>query len=362
MTPLRAVLTSMAATIVVLGVLLAIHMNLDRVIGITGIFFTVVTFALTQLQLRDPGSHKVAFIAKSRSPFARNILRGLEQELRETTELRLTEYLPDHSVEDLLAWQLQLLRSLSSRDLSAVVIIPSADAIELWTELAVLTQRGAFVVVVDVKPSNRVFNELRARRPAFVGSDFDIGGQLVAQYLLERLTSVAKAHVVACLGPASSWPAVQRGAKLLYHLASAGYSSRLSYVTIESWNTSVARDAIVSGVQLLLRTHTGAHFFVFCANDRILCAVQEAITKMGSSAASRISLIGYDGATDEDGRYIVTLAPSACATVDAVPLDQGRACAAFVLNEYHDRLANSWSTFIRPTLKTLEGRTHAPAE
>ena len=330
-----------------------LEFGIDRSVGITGVLFAFVTFLFSELQQGPPRSHNVVFIGKSRSQFTRCVLRGLKERLEEQRELRVVELLPGDDIDDLTSWQLKMLRSTQSVGAAALVVIPVVEAPEFWTELAVITRRGTFAVAVDLKPPNRVFSQLEAPRPSFVGSDFEAGGKTLADYFIGSLGADKESLAIVSLGPVGSWPAVERCGKLVFFLANAGYSDRISYVSLDSWDEVAACKKISSTLMGALTKNPKLRFHVFCGNDKILCAVQQSLRECDHANEFQVSLIGYDGATDENGEYIIKHARFAKATVDTVPAELGQESGQLVLDAYRGRAGSPLSKFTNPKLTLI---------
>ena len=335
------------------GALVVAGVNIDRSIGLSGTIFAILTFGLQQVQSRNPPRRTVTFLPKSRSSFARNIFRGLVECLGTQTGIHVRSFFPDEDPPDALAWQLERLSGKDVRNSDALVVIPAADDERLWTELAVLVRSGMTIVAVDVKPPNRLFATAGVPRPHFVGSDFSAGGDIVAGLLGDSLESYLDAEAVVAVGPDVSWPARERSSRILYRLAARELAPRLTTVPLMSWNAARSAEPLADAARARL-TSRGRTVFVFCGNDKILMAVHSALAHSCSpQEMTLVNLIGYDGTTQEDDTLLIGECSTAYATIDTLPVQQGRVAGEYILDAYEGGRSAGPSRFIEPTLRTL---------
>ncbi len=344
LTPLTLSLSALSTALLTFASLLLLTVPLDRAVGLTGMVFAILAFGATQVQMRQRPVRRIVFLTKSRSPFARSIQRGLRSRLEGKPQLRITEVRPEEGEPDILAWQLSALRGPLLHDAACLVIIPSHNDAALWTELASLIRRGVYVVTIDIKASGRLFAQLNVPRPPFVGSDFSAGGCLVAEHLAELLTVDEAARALVCLGPRASWPAVERGSKMVYTLCCKGMLNRVDFLELPDWDERKASSLIVSA----LSGRDFVPWYVFTGNDKILVRVAR------QQRSDLVTFLGYDGIIDEDGRYVVAEHESVVATVDALPTDQGVAAGQFIIDEYEGHRGSLLTTMIQPKLLKFE--------
>jgi ABC-type sugar transport system substrate-binding protein len=351
--PARSLVLSLAPALLVLAALLVLQVNVDRAIGSAGALFAILTFAVQQLQSRNPPGRTVIFLPKSRSSFARNISRGLTECVSRQTGLQLRAVFPDDELADPCGWQLGRLQSKDVRDADAVVIIPAEDDERLWQQLAKLVRSGVFVVAVDMKPPNKTFVDSGVSRPHFVGSDFSGGGEMIADLIAEGLRQDSQACAVLALGPDFSWPARERSSRILYRLAALDLARRVRAVHLVNWNAKACAAAVVPEAIDLQQTH-GGRVHIFCGNDKILVAVYaQLVATVPSAAVPMFSLVGYDGATNEDNSLLISDCPIARATIDTLPQQQGRVAGEFILESYDGKQTVFTTRLIEPTLQEL---------
>lgn len=352
------VLISFIPTALAFTAMLYFGQNLDRSIGIAGSVFAVLTFALQQIQSRNPPSRKIVFLAKSRSSFARNIARGLVDAVSAQTSIQVRSIYPDKEPADAVSWQIAQIDTKEIRDADAVILIPAGDDEKLWQRLANLQRVGTAVIAVDVKPPNRIFGSAGVARPYFVGSDFALGGERVAELLGERLMKDATARALLVVGPDSSWPARERGSRMLYRLSALNLIERISTVYVNSWGAVEAAERIVAEIERVRGESGGTRkTYIFCGNDKILVATfRRMLAVVPKEELSQYLLVGYDGATNEDDSLVVAECANVIATVDTVPLQQGRVAGEYVLDVYDGRTAPPVSRYTEPSLQLFDSR------
>jgi ABC-type sugar transport system substrate-binding protein len=334
-------------------VLLLAGVDVDRTIGVAGGELAVLTFAVAQHHARRPPTRRVIFLAKSRSSFARNIFRGLTDGLEQFGEIHVRGMFPEPD-EDAAAFQLRCLRSLELARAHGVVVIPATEDNQLWQELARLVRRRMVIVCVDTKAPNHHFRQHGLAPPLFVGSDFTAGGRMVGRYLGERLERAPGAHLIVAIGPESSWPARERASRILYELAGMGLLCRCSAVQLSDWSApecaaqlqAAVEEAAVEGAEEVL---------VFAGNDKLAFECTRLLDRHAGALAVDVRLVGYDGTTTEDGRQLLDGHELALATVDALPLEQGRAAAEFIAWAYEDHAMDVTKRIVLPRLVELSG-------
>lgn len=352
-----------APSTLLFGVLLVFGIDLSLSVAIACGLLAVATFAITQLQSRRPRTRRVVFLAKSRSPFARNIYRGLCDGLEEYGDLHASGIFPDPG-DNATDFQLARLRSLDVARADGLVIIPSTENEQMWNELVRIVRRGTVVVCVDTKPPNHVFHAHGVARPLFVGSDFTTGGRMVGRFFVERLGGVPNAKLIVGLGPETSWPGRERGSWILYEVAAAGFLDRCHAVELPSWAASACAEKLHTAIDAAVAGGCG-EVFVFAGNDKVALALHQRLDHLdGSAPTAEVHLVGYDGTTTEDGMHVLEGFARAKATVNALPYEQGKAAAEFVAWAYEGHPADLTTRIVAPQLIELNGadsRSTAPA-
>jgi ABC-type sugar transport system substrate-binding protein len=325
--------------------------GVDRTTGISGVELALLTFAVAQHQTRRPPTRRVVFLAKSRSSFARNIFRGLIDGLEPFGAIHVRGLFPEPD-EDSAAFQLRCLCSLEALRAHAVVVIPATEDEQIWRELARLMSRRTVVICVDTKPPNLRFRQQGLAPPLFVGSDFTAGGRTVGRYLGEWLERAPGARLIVAIGPESSWPARERASWVLYELAGKGQLGRCSAVELNDWSAPAGAAKLFAAVEAAAAQH-GGELIVFTGNDKLAFELGRLLDRHAATLTVDVRLVGYDGTTTEDGRPLLDGQERALVTVDALPLEQGRAAAEFVAWAYEGHAMDVTKRIVLPRLVEL---------
>jgi ABC-type sugar transport system substrate-binding protein len=338
-----------------LGVLLFVGLGPSLSVTVAVGWLGVGTFALAQHQSRRPRARRIVFLAKSRSPFAHNIYRGLSDGLEGYGDLGVSRMYPDPD-ENPTDFQLARLRSLDIVRADGLVIIPSTENEEMWHELVRIVRRGTVVVCIDTKPPNRIFHAHGVARPLFVGSDFAIGGRMVGRFIVERLHNAMNARAILALGPETSWPGRERVSWILYELAVAGFLDRCHAIELPNWVAPECADKLHGAIEAVVADGC-EQVFVFAGNDKVALALHQRLDRLDGSAhiTADVHLIGYDGTTTEDGMHVLDGFPRATATVDALPYEQGQAAAEFIAWAYEGHPPDLMTRIVAPRLMPLNG-------
>lgn len=335
-----------------------LRVPIDRNFGISGGVFAISTFVFTQFQAQGPRARRVYFIPKSASPFSSTVFRGFSNELTSNAALNLTVDWPtDADVEvSELEWQLAKLASRTALEADAIVLVPATDDEALWNALAQLARGGVFVLAIDTKPTNAIFSAKGAPRPCFVGSDFSVGGDLVGSEIARRLDATPSLRAIVAAAPHSSWPGQERTRGIVTGLFERGLQNRSTYVQLPDWGRDSSARLLFEAIQAEFDSRPETELVVFCGNDKILDAVERLLYReFDNVRSSRISLIGYDGATLTDGSLQVSASNLAVGTVDTRPEEQGKEAARILLDEHHGILAARGSVYVDPALVAVNG-------
>jgi ABC-type sugar transport system substrate-binding protein len=345
----NGVFTVLVAAGVLAIVLVVLRLKTDITLSILGLFTGLAAFGLSQYNLRRPRVRRVVFLAKSRSTFAHNICRGLNERLDSFPDIRVDSLFPPTDVHDAADWQLAQLRSIEIARADALVIVPANEREEIWLELAACIRRGTLVVTVDTKPPNQLFREHDTEPPFFVGSDFMVGGRFLGGFLAEQLDSNPSSRLLIAVGPENSWPACERASWLLYELSRAGAVDRLHSMELIDWDAVVAAETLHEEIRQI-QTRCDGHLYVFTGNDKVAVEVDRRL-RHASQAPGSVLLVGYDGTTNEDGGLLIDDLEHGLATVNGLPIDQGRACAEFIAWVYENEVPHFRKRVIPPRLE-----------
>jgi hypothetical protein len=78
------------------------------------------------------------------------------------------------------------------------------------------------------------------------------------------------------------------------------------------------------------------------------------LTAVPKEKLSSYVLVGYDGAANDDDSLIVSECSNVLATVDTLPLQQGRVAGEYVLDVYDGKAAPPVSRYIEPSLMVFD--------
>jgi len=327
--------------------------GLDRAFGFAGGVLAIGTFGVTQYQSRRPPTRRIVFLAKSRSSFARNIYRGLVEGLAPYGDIHVSGAFPEHD-DDPRAFQIDRLRSLEIARADGLVIIPATDDTDVWQSLARSMRRGTTVVCLDTKPPNQHFLQYGTLAPHFVGSDFSVGGRIVGRYLIERLEQSPDAQLLVALGPSSSWPARERSSWILYEVAAAGLLSRCHVVELPDWTPTIGAARLLATIEGVA-DGCGA-LYVFAGNDKLAVELDRQLDRSSRTPTGvEVRLVGYDGTTTDDGEHVLVARDRAIATIDALPLAQGKAAAEFIEWAYEGQPIDVRKRIVDPRLIQFDG-------
>lgn len=341
---------SLAVSGVAAGACWVCGLGFDRTLGIAGTVLAVCTFVLTQYQQQGPAGRKVVMIPKSRSPFSSSVAAGVSEVLGKSSSLSLSVEWPESIAKDEVEWQLSLLRTEACTSADAIIMVPAGDDERLWEEVVRLSRHGVFFVVVDTKPENAFFVQRNAPRPFFVGSDFTKGGEIIGAEIVAQLRSRESRQAVIALGPARSWPAMERTRSICAALALAGVAGKATAVELESWNREACAGTVADALTRALEG-TDSGVIGYCGNDKVMRSVERRLNEvLDTGARRRVGLVGYDGATSAEGQLLLDDCALALATVDTRPVEQGRVAAAVVVDEHSGLLEGRGSQFIEPHL------------
>lgn len=340
--------------------LLIVGVSVDHTMGIVGGLLAVGTFAVAQYQYRRPRTRSVVFLAKSRSSFAHNIFRGLTNGLEQYGDIHVHGLFPPKDGQDGAPFQLESLKSLVVARAHAIVLIPATEDHEVWQELGRATNRGTLVVCVDTKPAKDNFHAHGLPSPAFVGSDFTLGGEMLGRYLVNRLNDCPDARLVVALGPEVSWPARERAGRILYELGRAEMLSRCETVELDNWVISSCAEKLLRAIESRLAEDC-KEVFVFAGNDKLTFELDLQLDRhQGEVGKATVWLIGYDGTTTDDGSLLLEGLRRVVATVDALPVEQGLAAAEFLIAAYEGNAPHVTKRIVRPQLTYFENLCFAP--
>lgn len=335
---------SIAGTLASYLCLRLVGMDLSNSLAIAGIVFGVCSFALAELHRRDSPRKPVVYLGQEDATFNANIVEGLRQELMDGFAHTLSVLTPPPSnTQNTVGWQLEQLELPKVRDSAALVIAPTRDEERIWTALRRIRERGTCVVVVDVEPPATIYSDHSVPPPAFVGSDFKMGGKAIGGVLASQLREDPSAIALVCLGPDWSRPGASRSSWLLYVLALEGLLDRTYIHQLWTWEPMELIDGLFDRVVSLLKPDGGS-VVVFSGDDRIMFDLDRRLGRCGDALTSRIRLVGYDGIISASGRYLAADCTMAIATLDARLMAQGRE-AARLLREVHG--GATWAGAVR---------------
>lgn len=340
-----AVAISLALTVLVAFVTVYLGHSTDRALALGGIAFAVCTVILTELRGRESPKKLVYYIGLDDKTFNANILEGLREELSDGMPHTLKMVPPPADSADFLKWQELQLGQNSIFRAAAVVVAPCADDDRLWEAILRLMKRGVFVVVIDLEPPTEFFTIRGAAPPAFVASDFRVGGSIAGGIIANHMKASDGTTSLVCLGPDSNSAGAGRSSWLLYTLGREGVLNRTQTFTLPSWDLA----AIVPGLTRCIEAHLagGGGVIVYCGDDRIMVEIDRHFLPRLADLKDRLALVGYDGARSSNGEFITLRCAYAVATVDTNPRAQGVAAGQILRDIYDGRADNA------PTRRTV---------
>ena len=348
-----AIALSFAVTVLSLLILLVFDVPLDTALGIAGLVFGLCTFVLTELRNRDSPRKLIYYIGLDDQVFNANIIEGLREQLADgmPNTLKILAPPPGHS-SSFLDWQELQLGLSELRNAAAVVVAPGDDNEQVWEAILRLMKKGVFIVVLDTQPPAAFFTERAAMLPAYVASDFRVGGEAVGALIANHVKSHENASAVICLGPDGNLAGATRSSWVLYALARDGILARGIGHPFPSWDLSQIVPPLVRLIETELKT-SGA-VIAYCGDDRVMLEVDKHFRGDFNSLRSRLFLIGYDGIISNTGQLVAQDCAFAIATVDTRPKAQGEA-AAEILRDIYEGKKNEGALqrIVAPTLKEL---------
>ncbi|MBO0899118.1 substrate-binding domain-containing protein [Cellulomonas sp. zg-ZUI22] len=326
----------LAPATIVLVLLTAIWVagiDFDHALGIAGLVYGVAAQALAELRQRDAPRKSIVVVGMDDHPYLRNIVDGLRDGLDGAMPFELTTFTPPANEHASDRWQVHVLDGIKVHDAHAVVVLPSADNVDVWNSLARLQRKGIFVIVADHRPPRELFVNAGLKPPPYVASDFLKGGSLAGRLIADRLQSNETTFAVVAMGPGEVGPGTARSGRVVYELARSGLNGRTRAVELASWDAVAARDCLFQSASDVL-TDAANKVIIFCGDDRILLEMQRAFADQGD-CEGRVELVGYDGTYAIDGQLLARDYSLAVATIDTQPRRQGDVIAQILRDAYH---------------------------
>ncbi|WP_187264980.1 substrate-binding domain-containing protein [Homoserinibacter sp. GY 40078] len=322
----------MTKLLVAASFLFALLMNLEATPAVT--VWAIIAWFLDALfegfRRREPKKRIIFVGGTDDDIFETNLLDGFRESIRSVPGELTVSRPPLNSPRT--EFQKVTLASEEAKRAHALVIIPAHDSDEIWSPLADFLRRGTAVVVLDIKPPSDYFRSRGAPDPIFVASDFEAGGTLAGQALVERLRQdpTARAHVL--IGPMDSHPGAGRSARVMLALSDAKLLPRVTTTTLKSWSNDHVSEPI-EDIRRQLSDSSG-RLVVFAADDRTALTIAR---KLKPKELKRTSFVGYDGTTSSVGKYVISQAGVSFATVDTDARGQGRDAAVALTDVYNRR-------------------------
>ncbi len=332
---------SLAITVLPLALLPLAGLSVDTSLGIAGLVFGAATLGLTELREREPPARRISYLGQEDATFDANIIEGLRDTLSGNLPYVLRTARYSRSLGDLVAWQVREMGSPDFEGSDAVVILPCHDDQRIWQAVMRLSSRGIKVVVMDFEPPQDLFIDQRLPIPAFVSSNFIVGGALAGGLLAEHLDSHSSAAALVLTGPPWSRPGSGRSSRVLLTLAGRGHLSRTEAFELFSWDPHVTTPRVLEHISHMF-INRASSLVVFCGDDRLLADIDRGVTA-NPALIGRVSLVGYDGALGPDGSYLVRSARHCIGTIDTQPRLQGEAAGRVLLEEYRNEVAGGLS-------------------
>jgi ABC-type sugar transport system substrate-binding protein len=240
---------------------------------------------------------------------------------------------PPTTVEDLAAWQESQLREAVISRADAIVLENRSTFTALQNTIRQAREIGIYVAVMGDSPgdpSARLNSLPGGIASTFMSTDPALGGWtaggLVIGFLADYENSAAM--VIVRSAPAANRP---RAAYCALAVAQAGVRGRCEFVSVDSDFGSLTE---VVDLAAGLLAKNDAPLGIACVTDRQLMALaRELRDKLPIALCERIHLIGYDGAIDSNGDFLIANSPiRVYGTVDTRAHDQGRIIADEILS------------------------------
>lgn len=356
----RALALSVGVFVAAFAIPTAAGVGYANALGIAGAVFGLVTLAVSEHRVKAPPQKEIVVVAKSASAFNHSLHQALRTAVQGTIpgSIRLLAPESNHATEDALRFQTKALStSAEIRSASAVVLIASGDDDDLWESVRELLGRKVPVVVLEVKPPNRFFSARGCTRPWFVTSDFAHGGRLAAEGILQLAQDASATDIIVGVGPAHSWPALERSSHLLGYLMPARPGAGVTAVAIDDYDAALGASVLASEARRCLAGRNEARLIIYCPTDKV-AAQLAADLRSAAVSPDVVRTVSYDGIRNSDGSFLVAASPYAEATIDVRAEDQAAAVADILIDIYHGQGDRDGHTrIVQPTLVRVSGQS-----
>lgn len=280
---------------------------------------------------------KVKILMPSTSDYQSAIINGFELTLGKLSKnvIEFEDITPRMHHRDEKA-QIEILRSLRSEKVDALVIMPARLSKALLEELRLLYFREVFIVILEYNPPKEVFNKAHLRAPYVIAPDFYLCGEILGNECIKLLQEDSKSKVINVISPIGEWENnqgidIQKATSNIF--ARAGVVDKVVEIRLQSWDSKIASSLILTQIHRISLSTTGS-IIVSCGTDRILIQLWTALFNDDyNNIRDRIKLIGFDGIRDFRGELIVNLCVNAVGTIDTKPLEIGIHAAQLILDE-----------------------------
>lgn len=312
-------------------------------------------------KLPQKPTKKFAFLAK-KSIFSASILTGVQnyfassQYIIEPHLIEDFEYIPiEYAFRDKL-------KKFITEDYDGVIIRPlgrmDSKTFELFEELC----KQKSVVLCDVgltEEQNERFSE--GRRPAYVCSDFELGGEKIATVINQicHNQGLMNVDIVVCAGPTKNEPATIRSDALIKSLHK-NKDRVTNLIYFNSLNPSECFEKIKAFFKHSQNTYIkDKSLIIYLGNDNVALHFAKRIKQISINGASldkykKIVILGYDGIVGSTGNSILEESAFDYATIDTLPFEQGRDAAKALIKIIESQADNLIVKVVPKIIKKIE--------
>lgn len=333
--PLTVVFAVALSLSIVLGaVLVAIGVSVGIALTSAGIALPLLLTAGLEARQLSGQRRRVWVIDYREHDFGHAVERGVRRVLQDEDKniWEVKTYRPEvRSESSSSQWQIGHIQRACAQGVEGLIVIPVADDAPLWNALAEAMTKGVFVVVLDTKPPNKVFQRVGVQPPRFVSSDYSETGVLVGGLLVEWLNADPQRWCVLWLGPRGSWPGEERSRNILLRLAYEGLLDRAQLCPIHSWAPDQRRR--LKTIELVQEIE--GEVAVYCADDE---NARELVERLPENLRRKMYVIGCNGMPNARGRVDVCDSGAVNVTIDILAEQQGDRAAQLFINERNGSL------------------------
>ena len=253
--------------------------NLHRLVILSSIFFCAAISLIPSIVIAE-NDHTIALGMKAlTNPFFLKMEQGAKKFAKEN-EIPLEVFGIINETDT--SHQISIMESLISRNIGAIVLTP-ADSKKLVPVCKKAIKKGITVINIDNPLDNNLLGKEGLSIP-FIGSNNQMGGELLGQYIKQQLKGEGRVIVIEGIRGAGNADFRKSG-----FVNAVTKNSSIWIVASESanWKTEEA----FSVTMKLLQKHPSIDA-IFCANDKMALGTLQAIDILDLN--KKILIAGYD--------------------------------------------------------------------